>query len=105
MSILVVKTRDGARHEIAVTGRVTVMEAIRDAGIDELTALCGGSCSCATCHIFLDDEFALSVDAMGADESDLLDGSEHRSKNSRLGCQVWITEGNEIVNVAIAPED
>lgn len=100
-----VKTREGSSHKIALSGAATVMEAIRDAGIDELLALCGGSCSCATCHVYLDEDFAGCVDAMSTDESDLLDSSEHRTEYSRLGCQVWIRPDHDVVHVTIAPED
>ena len=54
MATLLVTTRDGTQHEIAAETGASVMQAIRDAGIDELYALCGGCMSCATCHVHVD---------------------------------------------------
>jgi 2Fe-2S ferredoxin len=58
---------------------MTLMEAIREAGNDELLALCGGCCSCATCHVHVDPAFADRLPPIGADENDLLDSSDHRN--------------------------
>ena len=58
MPRLVVTNREGETSEIAVGEGLTVMEAIRDNGFDELLALCGGCCSCATCQIHVDPAFA-----------------------------------------------
>jgi ferredoxin len=68
------------------------MEVIRDGGIDEVLALCGGCCSCATCHIHVDPEFAAKLPAMGPDENDLLDSTADRDEFSRLSCQVVFTD-------------
>jgi ferredoxin, 2Fe-2S len=81
------------------------MELIRDNGFDELLALCGGCCSCATCHVFVDDSFADKLPAMSEDENDLLDSSDHRAGNSRLSCQLQFTDALDGLKVTIAPED
>jgi 2Fe-2S ferredoxin len=88
----------------APVGR-TLMEVIRDSGFDELLALCGGCCSCATCHVFIDQEHFDSLPKMSEDENDLLDSSSHRGALSRLSCQVPITDALEGLKVTIAPED
>jgi 2Fe-2S ferredoxin len=105
MANLTIITREG--EEKAITGGtgLSVMEAIRDAGVDELLALCGGCCSCATCHVFVDAAFADSLPPMSEDESDLLDSSSHRQPLSRLSCQIPITDAIEGLRVTIAPED
>ncbi|HWI87577.1 MAG TPA: 2Fe-2S iron-sulfur cluster-binding protein, partial [Sphingomonas sp.] len=54
MPKLIVVTREGEQREIEGEAGLSVMEVIRDAGIDELLALCGGCCSCATCHVHVD---------------------------------------------------
>jgi 2Fe-2S ferredoxin len=78
MPKLVIVNSAGEEKEIeAQTGR-TVMEVIRDAGFDEMLALCGGCCSCATCHVHIDPAFADKLPAIGEDEDDLLDSSDHR---------------------------
>lgn len=81
------------------------MEVIRDNGFDELLALCGGCCSCATCHVHIDPAFADQIPAMSEDENDLLDSSDHRNEYSRLSCQVSVTDAFEGLRVTIAQED
>ena len=88
----------------APVGR-TLMEVIRDNGFDELLALCGGCCSCATCHVHVDASFMDKVPAMSEDENDLLDSSDHRNQYSRLSCQIPVTEGLAGLKVTIAQED
>lgn len=105
MPELNVITRDGAQQIINATADASVMEAIRDAGFDELLALCGGCCSCATCHVYVDPAFAASLPPVSDDESDLLDGSPHRNDYSRLSCQVVMTDALSGLTVTIAPED
>lgn len=105
MAEFTVTTREGKRHQIAIQPGWSVMEAIRDAGIDELMALCGGSCSCATCHVYLDPAFAAFVPPVSDDEDDLLDSTDHRSAASRLSCQIPLSEALDGMTVRIAPED
>ena len=105
MTKLVVVDRSGSEREIDVANGVSVMEAIRDSGFDELLALCGGCCSCATCHVYVDPAFAGKLPAMSEDESDLLDSSDHRNETSRLSCQVHVSDATEGLRVTIAPED
>ena len=88
----------------AAEGR-TLMEVIRDNGFDELLALCGGCCSCATCHVHIDPSFMDKMPEMTEDENDLLDSSEHRNEYSRLSCQIPVTSQLEGLTVTIAPED
>jgi 2Fe-2S ferredoxin len=102
---LVVVNREGVEREIEAVSGHSVMEAIRDNGFDELLALCGGCCSCATCHVIVDDAFADKLPAMTADENDLLDSSDHRVANSRLSCQIPLTDALDGLKVTIAEED
>ena len=83
MPRLTIVTRDGT--EKTVEGRTgwSVMENIRDNGFDELLALCGGCCSCATCHVHVDAECQAAVGPANADEDDLLDTSDHRTPASQ----------------------
>lgn len=105
MAKLNVVTREG--QEIVLEGEegLSVMEIIRDGGVDELLALCGGCCSCATCHIHVDPEFAELLPPISEDENDLLDSSDHRNEYSRLSCQVTFGEALDGLRVTIAPED
>ncbi|RZF65767.1 2Fe-2S iron-sulfur cluster binding domain-containing protein [Sphingomonas populi] len=105
MPKLIVVTREG--EERVLDGQVghSVMEIIRDAGIDELLALCGGCCSCATCHVHVDPEFAAKLPKMSADEDDLLDSTNERDATSRLSCQLPFSEELDGMRVRIAEED
>ncbi len=105
MPQLIVVTREGEERTIDGTEGFSVMEAIRDAGIDELLALCGGCCSCATCHVQVDPAFADLLPPMSEDENDLLDSSDNRTEYSRLSCQVALTPALDGLRVTIAPED
>lgn len=105
MPRLVVTNREGATSEIEVGDGLTVMEAIRDNGFDELLALCGGCCSCATCHVVVDPAFADKLPKMSEDEDDLLESSDHREATSRLSCQIALTAELDGLHVTIAPED
>ena len=105
MPKLIVVTREGEEREIDGDTGLSVMEIIRDAGIDELLALCGGCCSCATCHVHVDPAFVDKLPAMSADENDLLDSSDHRNEFSRLSCQVPFNPGLDGLKVTIAAED
>jgi 2Fe-2S ferredoxin len=105
MPQLIVVTRDGEEHALEGETGLTVMEIIREAGFDELLALCGGACSCATCHVFVDDDWADKLKPISADENDLLDSSEHRKSNSRLSCQISFGSALDGMRVEIAPED
>ena len=105
MPKLIVTTREGETSEIDVAEGLTVMEAIRDNGFDELLALCGGCCSCATCHVHVDDAFADKLPGMTEDEDDLLESTDHRKATSRLSCQIPFTSELDGLKVTIAPED
>ena len=105
MPQLVVTTREGEEKTIDAEIGHNVMETIRDAGFDELLALCGGCCSCATCHVYVDPSFTDRLPEMSEDENDLLDSSEHRQESSRLSCQLIISDDIDGLRVTIAPED
>src|SRR5687767_2251782 len=91
MPQITIISRDGSKQTIEGRPGWSLMETIRDAGFDELLALCGGSCSCATCHVHVADEWSKVVGPANPDEDELLDTSEHRIRNSRLSCQIPIT--------------
>lgn len=105
MPKLIVVTRDGQEKTVEGDVGLSVMEVIRDNGFDELLALCGGCCSCATCHVHVDPSFDGSLPAMSEDENDLLDSSDHRNSESRLSCQLQFSEAMDGLRVTIAPED
>jgi 2Fe-2S ferredoxin len=101
---LTVKTRDGASHMIESAPNLTLMEGIRKAGIYELVALCGGSCSCATCHVFVEEGPDEIRHPASADEDELLESADHRTAASRLACQIKLSDALAGLVVQIAPE-
>ncbi|WP_114954846.1 2Fe-2S iron-sulfur cluster-binding protein [Sphingosinicella terrae] len=98
-------TRDGS--EVAVDGEdgLSLMEAIRSRGIDEVVALCGGCCSCATCHVYVDQAYWKDLPPLSEDENDLLDSSGARRPTSRLSCQIVCGPALDGLRVEVAPED
>jgi len=102
---IVVVDRSGEEKNVEAEEGLSVMEAIRDNGFDELLALCGGCCSCATCHVYIDPAFAGELPARSEDEDDLLDSSDYKNEQSRLSCQLPITAAMTGLRVTIAPED
>jgi 2Fe-2S ferredoxin len=105
MPQLTIVARDGTETIVEGKAGWTIMENIRDSGLDELLALCGGCCSCATCHVHVDPEWTGAVGGPGPDEDDLLDTSDHRNETSRLSCQILFTDALDGLRVRIAPED
>lgn len=105
MPQIIVVNQSGEESNVEAPLGRTLMEVIRDNGFDELLALCGGCCSCATCHVHIDPEFMDKLPALSEDENDLLDSSDHRNEYSRLSCQVPITDAFEGMKVIIAQED
>jgi len=105
MSTLIVENRAGQQLTLPAQASLTLMDIMRDNGVEEILALCGGTCSCATCHVIVDDEFAELVGAASDDENDLLDCSDHRTGASRLACQVVFSDEMDGIRIKIAPED
>ena len=105
MPKITVISRNGEGRDVEAQNGLSLMEVIRDNGFDELLALCGGCCSCATCHVYVDGAYADKVPAMTEDENDLLDSTDSRNESSRLSCQIHMNDSLEGLTVTIAPED
>ncbi|MEW4468894.1 2Fe-2S iron-sulfur cluster-binding protein [Parasphingorhabdus sp. JC815] len=105
MPTIHVTDRSGEEKAVTVDNGISVMEAIRDNGFDELLALCGGCCSCATCHVHVDAEWTSKLPEMSEDEDDLLESSDHRNESSRLSCQIELSDDLDGLKVRIADED
>ena len=104
MPLLFVTTPKGETHELRADTGITAMAAIRDAGYEGLLALCGGVCSCATCHVHIAPECAAMLEPISEDEDELLSGSSQRSDHSRLSCQILLTENLDGLRLTIADE-
>jgi len=105
MLTLNVITRTGERHVVDASGDRSIMEALRDADVGDIQAICGGMCACATCHVYVEPGYEADLPPVGQDEDDLLDSSDHRRPTSRLGCQVRVNAALDGLHVTVAPED
>lgn len=97
--------RDGSENMVSGETGLSLMEALREAGHDELLALCGGCCSCATCHVVIEKGADRLRRVSGEDEDELLESSDHRVVGSRLSCQVILDIEAAGMVVRIAAED
>lgn len=95
--------REGHEQTVEAEVGLTVMEAIRDSGFDDQFAICGGCCSCGTCHVHVDAAWLEKVGPPNADEADLLDSFECRRGSSRLSCQIVFENELDGMRVTIAP--
>jgi ferredoxin, 2Fe-2S len=105
MPTITVIDRSGTARDVQADNGLSLMEVIRDNGFDELLALCGGCCSCATCHVYVDSSAGVTLPAMSEDENDLLDSTDSRNEQSRLSCQIPVSDAIDGLTVTIAPED
>jgi len=96
--------RDGTEGKLAGEAGLSLMEVLRDRGYDDLLALCGGCCSCATCHVVVEAGVEQLRCVSGGDEDDLLDSSAHRAPGSRLSCQLILGPEAAGMVVRIAAE-
>ena len=103
MTKILVKDRKGKVQELSADTGVTLMEIIRDAGMD-IEAACGGCCACATCHLYVDKDWYSKLPAREEDEESMLDQAFNVKDNSRLGCQIEFNDELDGIKVELAPE-
>ena len=103
MTKIIVKDREGNVQELSADIGLTLMEIIRDAGMD-IEAACGGCCACATCHLYVDKDWFSKLSAKEDDEESMLDQAFNVKDNSRLGCQVEFKDELDGIKVELAPE-
>ena len=102
---LTVVDRHGATHDLEWEPEQTMMEALRDNDLPVL-ASCGGTASCATCHVFLEQAVFDTLEERSRDELELLEEAEgYRECGSRLSCQVGFSPDLNGVTVTLAPEE
>jgi 2Fe-2S ferredoxin len=104
MPLLRVVDRDGVEHEVDAKTGLKVMENLRELDYG-VAAICGGMCSCATCHIYIDPEWAGKLPAPMSDERELLAELAHYEPRSRLSCQLDFTPELAGLRVTIAPDE
>lgn len=97
--------RSGEKKNIDLSMGGSLMEALRDNGYDDIVAICGGNCSCATCHVYIDHLNQDSLQLPSEDEQILIDSLSHSQPNSRLSCQIEINESLSGSVIHIPPEE
>ena len=96
-----VTDQDGAEHELEGLEGWRVMEVIRDWGLN-IKAECGGSATCATCHVYVDEDWAAKLPEPNDDEEDLLYTAKDRRPNSRLSCQILLNDELDGLKVTLS---
>ncbi|MEO1065754.1 MAG: 2Fe-2S iron-sulfur cluster-binding protein [Pseudomonadota bacterium] len=94
-------THDGTKHEVEAEGGSTVMEAAIKNNVPGIEAECGGACACATCHVYVDEGWSEKTGTVEAMEEDMLDFAFDVRPNSRLSCQIRVSDELDglVVNV------
>ena len=87
MNKIIVKDTSGNIHKLEAENGFTLMEIIRDAGL-EIEAACGGCCACATCHIYIHKDWLVQMPRKEMEEESMLDLAFNLKPESRLGCQI-----------------
>jgi 2Fe-2S ferredoxin len=100
---IIATDRVGAEHIVEGRDGWTVMEVLRDAGLP-ITAECGGACACATCHVYVDQDWYQKLAPPSETEVDMLDMALAVEPNSRLSCQIVCAPELDGIKVTIAPE-
>ena len=103
MPKLIITNRSGKKSEIEFDTNFTLMEILRDNGYG-IEASCGGCCACATCHVYVDDKWTNKLKNMDDDEGSMLDQAFDVKNNSRLSCQIDLSEEFDGLEIEIAPE-
>jgi 2Fe-2S ferredoxin len=104
MARMIVVDRDGKEHEIEAKPGLKVMEILRELDYG-VAAICGGLCSCATCHVYVDADWTGRVPKPQSDELELLkELPDYREATSRLSCQLDFTDNLNGIKVTIAQD-
>lgn len=96
--------RDGEKHLLEAKPDDRLMEVLRehDWGV---SAICGGMCSCATCHVWLDEQWMEHFPDKGIDEEELLEFLDYFKPGSRLSCQLLLQPRHDGLSLTLAPEE
>lgn len=98
--------RDGTEYQLEGRERASFMEILKQGGL-AVEALCSGCCQCATCHVFIDEEWMDKLPPMSDAELATLEGEaeeENMRKNSRLSCQLKWKDELDGIRLTVAPE-
>lgn len=92
---------NGTEHVVDADPGVTLMEAARSGNIAGIVAECGGACACATCQVYVPDEWQSRTGGPSEDEAAMLEFAEHVRPNSRLSCQITLTDALDGLSVSM----
>ena len=96
---------DGSEQTVAAKSGTSVMETAQNAGVGGIVGECGGSMACATCHVYVADEWLAKTGTRSDSEEDMLDCAMSEMRDtSRLSCQIKFDESLDGLRVHIAPE-
>ena len=98
-----VTDREGNKYTLEGDSGDTLMEVIRDNSLD-IEAACGGCCACATCHVYIEDEWLEKLSAKDDDEESMLDQAFDVKNTSRLSCQISLTDDLDGLKLELATE-
>jgi len=93
--------KDGTRQEVEGQNGMTVMEAAVKNMVPGIGADCGGACACATCHVYVEPDWVERVGPRNEMEEDMLDFAFDVRENSRLSCQIKITDALDGLTVKV----
>ena len=97
--------QDGVAVSADALPLMTLMETALMGGVDGIIGTCGGICSCATCHVWIDPAWADRLETPNAEEAEMIEGLVHRQPTSRLGCQVALNEALDGLIVRVPPAE
>ena len=83
---------DGSEHVVDVKTGLSVMQGAVKNSVPGINADCGGACACATCHVYVDEAWREKTGTSSAMEASMLDFAENVEPNSRLSCQIKVTD-------------
>jgi 2Fe-2S ferredoxin len=106
MTTILATDREGHEHAIKAELGLSLMLNLKVVGDLDVAAICGGMCSCGTCHVLLDPEWFARLPPAAPDEIELIeDNPSFAPGASRLSCQITVDETMDGIRVVLAPED
>ncbi|ANT67158.1 2Fe-2S iron-sulfur cluster-binding protein [Aeromonas hydrophila] len=103
MPNIIVTDTEGQCKEVSIEIGENLMEVLNDNDYEEIEGVCGGIRSCATCHIYVKNSWLEKLSSKHEEEVELLSGLSKRQSNSRLSCQIEMTDALDMLELTIAP--
>ena len=105
MTKIIYRSRDGASQEVEVAAGYTLMEGAVDNNVGGIVAECGGACACATCHAYIDEAWLAKLPPIDDMEDAMLDSAMERRSNSRLTCQIEVSDALDGLGLEVADNE